>query len=124
MALTAQLFQQIMKSLKSDQGRRQNEQRAKPRVGVHGRAELRCLPLTPGSKQKISVWVRDLSANGIGILHSKPLKAGTRFVITFPHPNEEHLNVVYIVAHTAEVSKGLYAVGARMFGNPTVSVAA
>jgi len=116
MALTAQMFNQIMKGLKSDNGSRPNEQRTNPRVGVHGRADIRTLPFPPAGGRKVSVWVRDLSIDGVGILHSVALPEGTRFVLTYHQPGGKDLNVVYIVAHTAQVSKGLFGIGARVFG--------
>lgn len=124
MALTAEMFNQIMKGFKSDHGRRANEQRTNPRVGIHGRADFRLLPLTPGGVRPINVWVRDLSHDGIGIMHSVALPAGTRFVISFSQKGEKPLNIIYAVAHTAQVSKGLFAIGARVLGTGVQTTAA
>src|SRR5690242_11149426 len=76
LALTAELFDQIVNSLKSDIGRRTNEKRTKPRVGVRGRVQILPINADGTVAQKFDVWVRDVSASGIGILHNSPLSTG------------------------------------------------
>ena len=109
-ALTAELFNQIVKSLKSDAGRRFNEQRSKPRVGVRGK--VRIVPCDGGAE--LDVWVRDLSATGIGILHTAPLENGTSFVAHFPRAGMAPLDITYLVAYSKPVTRGLFATGGRI----------
>ena len=111
--LTAEMFNQIVSSLKSDAGRRYNEQRTKPRVGVRGRVEI--IIATPDGKEvPLEVWVRDLSAIGIGILHSAPFKLGSSFVARFLRHGKPPLDVTYLVAYSKPVTRTLFATGGRV----------
>src|SRR5881394_3600287 len=103
-----------MNSLRSDLGVRTNEKRTKPRVGVRGRVQI--APIRPdGTAETLfDVWVRDLSTNGIGILHTKPLAEGSQFEAYFKRHNDGPLILTYIVAHTKSVVKGLFTVGAHL----------
>ena len=79
LTLTADAFNQIVHSLKSDEGRRFNEKRSKPRVGVRGRVSIVLLGNDSVGEKTLPVWVRDVSATGIGILLTEPLPHGSRF---------------------------------------------
>jgi hypothetical protein len=119
MTLTAQLFQQILTSLRSDTGRRFNEQRLGPRVGVRGRIKLlRGAADLAQQQPPIEVWVRDISISGIGLLSSEPMTSGARFRAQFPKADEEPLTLLYTVVHCKSVSKGLYVIGARLADVP------
>lgn len=120
MSLNASLLKQILSSLKSDNGR-PNEQRHKPRVGVRGKIQIRPLLVDDRGASELAVWVRDVSADGIGILLTRSLKPETRFVAYFLRPEAAPLQVTYVVAHSTQVSRGLYVVGARVSaGEPRV----
>ena len=114
MALTAEIFKQLVQNLTSDQGRKSKDLRTRPRVGVHGRIDVR--PIVGGkfSARPLSVWVKDLSIDGIGILHSKALAKETRFVAYFPRTEGEAMALTYVVAYTKRVSKDLYVVGGKL----------
>ncbi len=116
MAFTAELFRQIVENLKSDDGRRYDEQRNRPRVGVRGRVDIKLMQVGDRGIRTLSVWIRDLSVNGIGILHSKPLPNDSKFIAHFPRCDDAPLAITYVVAYSKQVSKGLYVVGARMVG--------
>jgi hypothetical protein len=120
MTLTAAVFQQILTSLRSDTGRRFNEQRNGPRVGVRGRIRvMRAVPGAPGIfASPVEVWVRDVSVSGIGILTSQPYATNTRIRALFPKSDDEPLALLYTVVHCKPVSKGLYVVGARLADVP------
>ena len=111
MTLTAAVFQQILSSLKSDTGRRFNEQRNSPRVGVRGKISI--LPLTH-SQEPLEVWVRDVSVTGIGLLSPQNFAPGTRLLARFPKVDDAPLAITYVVAHCKSVSRGLFVVGARL----------
>jgi hypothetical protein len=116
MALTAEAFDQIVNSLKSDCGRRFNEKRHKPRVGVRGRVQV--VPIRPDGtiEAGFEVWVRDVSISGIGILHSKPMPRGAQFEAHFSRQDDVPLVLTYVVAHYKSVVKGLYTIGAHLVG--------
>ena len=115
MTLTAAVFKQILSSLKSDTGRRFNEQRNSPRVGVRGKISI--LPLTV-NQEPLEVWVRDVSVTGIGLLCPTAFPTGTRFLARFPKLDDAPLTITYIVAHCKSVSRGLYVIGARLAEMP------
>jgi hypothetical protein len=113
-SLSAEAFDSIVTSLKSDNGSRLNEQRGGPRVGVRGRVEVReILPggrLAPG----VFVWVRDVSADGIGILHAGSMRPGNRFVARLPRGNDDTLELTYEVTNVNPVARGLFTIGASL----------
>ncbi len=114
LTLTADAFNQIIHSLKSDVGRRFNEKRQKPRVGVRGRIPIVTLEADGAGGESFEVWVRDISANGIGILHTQPLKPGRRFAACFYRHDDHPLTLTYVVAHAKAAVKGLYQIGGRL----------
>jgi hypothetical protein len=116
LTLTADAFNQIVQSLRSDDGRRFNEKRMKPRVGVRGRVSIVLLSPDGTGEKTLTVWVRDLSANGIGILLNQPLPQASRFAACFHRSNEQPLTLTYVVAHSKAAVKGLYTIGAHLVG--------
>ena len=124
LTLTADAFNQIVQSLRSDAGRRSNEKRAKPRVGVRGRVPIVTLTDDASQEEAFTVWVRDLSATGIGILHTKPLKPGCRFAACFARRDDQPLTLTYAVAYAKTAVKGLYTIGAHLVGVDEDSAAA
>ena len=119
MTLTASLFQQILTSLRSDTGRRFNEQRMGPRVGVRGKIKVqRGTAEASPNQPPLEVWVRDVSISGIGLLSSEAMTAGTHFRAQFPKVDDLPLTLLYTVVHCKSVSKGLFVVGARLADVP------
>jgi hypothetical protein len=116
LTLTADAFNQIVNSLRSDEGRRFNEKRAKPRVGVRGRVSIVLLSHDGTGEKTLTVWVRDVSATGIGILLNEPLAHGSRFAACFHRNADQPLTLTYVVAHAKTAVKGLYNIGAHLVG--------
>src|SRR5215207_7538318 len=98
MRLTAEQFEQILASLKSDTSRpRSQDKRSSPRVGVRMQATI--IPCLPGEDAKPHVvWVRDLSVHGIGLVHNDSLPVGSYFLALFQRKAGERLTVLYTVA--------------------------
>jgi hypothetical protein len=114
-SLPAEQFKEIIRSLRSDgQGRRSLEKRTGPRVGLRARLSLRIHRAGVLSKNSILVWLRDLSVEGIGLVHSQPLEDGDEFLAEFPLRNQQNLNVLYRVVHCKMLSKNLFCIGARL----------
>ena len=65
-------------------------------------------------RYSILVWLRDLSVEGIGLVHSQALEDGDEFIAEFPLRNQQNLNVLYRVVHCKMLSKNLYCIGARL----------
>jgi hypothetical protein len=114
MALTAERYQEIVRALKSDGGRHFDEKRGRPRVGVRGRVQIAPLRADGRHFEAFEVWVRDLSARGIGILHSRPLHPGTRFDAIFHRPDASPMVLGYVVAQVNRVNDELYTIGAHL----------
>ena len=96
--LTADVYEEIVASLRSDRKGRLNEKRKKPRVGL--RSSLEVIPCVPVPKLKLPliVWVRDVSADGLGLVSPQPLPLNVTFVAEFERYERENLRVEYRVA--------------------------
>lgn len=112
--LTADVYEEIVASLRSDRKGRLNEKRKKPRVGL--RSSLEVIPCMPVAKLKLPliVWVRDVSADGLGLVSPQPLPLNVTFVAEFERYERENLRVEYRVAYCKSISRGLFSIGARV----------
>ena len=112
MALSADQFKQIVDSLRSDTSDRgASERRAAPRVGLRTKVTI----FMDGDESRpTGVWVRDLSANGIGFVHGRPIEQNRELLIKLPMRGNHWLSVIYRVMHCKDLSKNLYFVGARL----------
>lgn len=113
MKLSADLFNQITSTLRSDvQKVKGSEKRAQGRVGL--RCTLELLPCSPASEipPKTLVWVRDISATGIGLVCGRAVDNDVEFVAQFDRPGEQPLAVVYKVRHVRKISADLWSIGA------------
>lgn len=114
-SLPAEQFREIIRSLRSDgQGRRSLEKRTGPRVGLRARLSIRLHRGGVLNKNSTLVWLRDLSVEGIGLVHTQPLEDGDEFIAEFPLRNQQNLNVLYRAVHCKMLSKNLFCVGARL----------
>lgn len=111
MQLTSDLYREILRSLRSDSRSSRNlEKRSAPRVGLRSRVTI-----IPGSGGvPVLSSVRDLSANGIGLVHTEAMAVGAQFTAMFAGRANDALTVVYSVANCKEISKSLYSIGARV----------
>jgi hypothetical protein len=97
MLLTAEMYQQIIKALKSDP-RAVQDRRRFPRVGM--RAKISIVPLN-SQRQPMppeDVWVRDVSAGGFGLLARTKLQTGQLFIIRLERRDDEPLSLLCEVA--------------------------
>jgi hypothetical protein len=114
MKLTAEQFEQILASLKSDSSRpRQQDKRSSPRVGIRMQVTivpcLQGVPVTPHL-----VWVRDVSAHGMGLIHHEPLPIGSYFLALFQRKGGERLTVLYKVASCSRLSTQQTLIGGQI----------
>lgn len=119
MKLTAEQFEQIVASLRSDAGPGGGPQKRRaPRVGL--RAVVTVVPvggrlptggLPPAARQ---ARVRELSADGIGLVHPGPLSPGSSFVAVLPRGTGEVLGAVYRVTRCDRRGDRDFGVGARL----------
>jgi hypothetical protein len=113
MQLTGELFSQIIKQLKS--GNAGSGKRGNVRAGVRKHVTIK--PLTPRNAPplpSVQVLVRDLSAEGIGLIHRETLPTNSLFAIRLPIYGTRMITAIYIVKHCDELEKGLYRIGAAL----------
>ena len=123
MQLSATLFEQIAMSLNGQPtsgaqpvlsgttGADASQRRREPRLDV--RAEVTLIPLTERQAGgPVDVPVRDLSAGGIGFLHTGPITLDDQFVVLLP-TGRESAAVLCEVAYYQPLADRVQTVGAR-----------
>ena len=118
MQLSASLFEQIAQSLSGQPATAPaqssadgSQRRREPRVAL--RAQVTLIPLTERqSPGPIDVPVRDLSAGGIGFLHTGPITLDDQFVVLLP-AGRESAAVLCEVAYYQPLADRVQTVGAR-----------
>jgi hypothetical protein len=109
MQMSAELFQSIVQSIRSDD-QPMDEKRAVPRTGFAGKAQF----IPPGDTRRVHAAVRDLSVQGIGLLHTQPMKCGQEFILALSDPTSDgQRGVVCTVARWQPISDKLFLIGAR-----------
>lgn len=83
MHLSAETFLEVLRSLRSDLLPQKLRRRRLPRVGARLRLViLPCGPRAAGIPPRAAmVRLRDLSRNGMGFIHTRPLMVGQAFLI-------------------------------------------
>jgi hypothetical protein len=107
MHLTAKSLKELIDSLRSNTAE-PGERRAEPRVGLRVRAEIL---LPGGGASKLGVWVRDVSAAGIGILCEKEFEPGDTFALVLG-PDASNL-AHCTVKNCRKIDGRLFGTGAR-----------
>ena len=104
MHVSAETFQVIVDSLRSDQ-KRANEKRDKPRVGVTSKGLIR---LEDGSLATVAV--RDLSQTGVGIVQHTGWPIGKRFTLCFGSKvgAEQMKGIICEVVRCQRVADGVF----------------
>jgi len=87
------------------------QRRREPRVGVN--AAVTVIPISDSLRiMPFDVPVRDLSAGGIGFLHSERIGLNEQFAVLLPEGGESVV-VLCEVAHYQRLAEREYAIGAR-----------
>ena len=111
MRLTAKTLADLIESLRSNVGE-PGERRREPRVGLRARAEI-ALPPPAGATEgkRIGVWVRDVSASGIGILCEQAFEAGDTFALLLGADGVGMMHCT--VRNCRKIDGRLYGTGAK-----------
>lgn len=113
--LTAEVFKDVVSALRSDDNStRVLDKRSNPRVGLRTKLAILTGPTGPFEAPPVEVWLRDLSAGGIGIVHNQEMERGCPFVAHLPRRQGPALRVLYEVAHCKRLAKDLYSIGAKL----------
>jgi hypothetical protein len=107
MHLTLDQLSEIVRSLRTDLSAGVGKRRH-PRVGLRVNVSL-VLP----SRDKIQVWVRDISAGGINFCNTAELREGDSFSLLLQNSDGQMEPIPCIVANCQKVASGLFRVGAR-----------
>ncbi|MGF1633420.1 MAG: PilZ domain-containing protein [Phycisphaerae bacterium] len=96
MYLTTELLARIVTDLRSDSPGR-SRKRDQPRVGLRCKATVVSCDATRFRPQ--AVWIRDVSASGIGFRFTVALKKGQQFVLFVRRPRGGNVRVLCRVQH-------------------------
>ncbi|HWE03659.1 MAG TPA: PilZ domain-containing protein [Tepidisphaeraceae bacterium] len=107
MELFAETLHSTMASIKPDVGERRQHQR------LPFRFKVKIIPYENQiCSDPISVWTRDISAGGIGLIVHKPMRDGSRFIIKLPRHHDTPVLFLCTVRNCARLAANVYGVGA------------
>jgi len=106
--LTADALDHVVRALrKSKEG---SDKRKNARININNQATM-----TAGKPAKVcNVWVRDISQDGIGILHTDPLPVTSYFGICIHVNGQKDMTIVYEVKYFRPISDSLYSIGGQL----------
>jgi len=111
MKLTAETFEELVSSLKA-QHCAEKSLRKSARVGLHVSAQMIAIAEAGVPPERHTVNVRDLSVEGLNILHHASMRQGRPFIIELPRTAGPDLRMLCIVRHCRLVGPNLYSIGA------------
>ncbi len=89
------------------------DKRRAPRIARHG--SITIVPCTEnGLESPVRVGFRDMSRNGMGLTHSKPMPIGSQFVVRLPGQGESDVPIVYTIVRCVAKGPENFEVGARI----------
>jgi hypothetical protein len=107
MELSAEVLQTTVSSVKTYPGERRQHQRLPFRFRVK---------ITPYENEicsaPISVWTRDISPGGIGLVHREPMREGRKFIMKLPRQDGTLLLLLCTVRNCVRLAAGVYGIGA------------
>jgi hypothetical protein len=111
MKLTAETFEELVASLKA-QRCPDNAARKSARVGLHVSAQMLAIEEHGVPPERHTVNIRDLSVEGLNIVHHSQMRQGRAFVIELPREVGPALRMLCVVRHCRMVGSNLYSIGA------------
>jgi hypothetical protein len=114
MFFRAEQYEEIVTRLRSEHsGSRSHERRRSPRVGL--RVQIQLIPCRAGKGKATlqTAWLRDISADGAGIVFHEKLDVGTFLVVCFPRKKGQPLDVLYVVTRCTRLNDKHFSIGAR-----------
>lgn len=91
----------------------QNDRRRAPRMKRD--KDVVILPCT-GSQVtgSIAVKLQDVSARGVGFIHTAPLKVGAQFIFRVPRTDTLPITLLYTIARCVDLGDGRYTIGGQL----------
>lgn len=121
----ADFLPRVLETLAHSASGRTHERRRAPRFGLHGAAEM--TPLDRNYFPRAHpVRVRDVSADGIGVITTEKFSAGAQFVLHFKADSRSQrpLRVMCLAQHVQRVGENAHRIGAKVIGPASESLAA
>src|SRR6476661_8043104 len=100
MQLPATSLAELVRSLRSHEG--SAEKRKQPRVGLRAKADIEL------AEQTFGIWVRDISAGGVGITCSQEIPIETRFELILSDDDR----IGCVVCHCHRSAQRVFTIGA------------
>jgi hypothetical protein len=110
MSLPAELFNEITESI-TIVGQEEGQPGDRRSQRYQLRTHVTLLPWN-NPADAVSVRIRDLSTDGLGVLHSQRMSLDDQFVICFPL-GEENVLALYTIVYWEPLAENLYAIGAQ-----------
>jgi hypothetical protein len=111
MKLSAETFQSIVSFIGSARPDEDSDRRRRPRVEVTGYATIQ-IRRPDQADEEAKVVVRDVSPEGIGIMHTAPLRMGDQFVLKLPSDSGRPKGILCTVTRWRADSEKLFSIGA------------
>lgn len=113
MFLRADQYEEIVTQLRSERARQRSlERRGSPRVGL--RVQVQLIPCRTGVRASLqTAWLRDVSAEGVGMVFHERLEAGTYLVVCFPRAKGPTLDILFVIKRCTRLNTGQFSLGAR-----------
>ncbi|HTL28605.1 MAG TPA: PilZ domain-containing protein [Tepidisphaeraceae bacterium] len=112
MLLVSQISE-MLRAIKCD--RKVSDRRRAPRVGLRARVDMVTSPEAPAAA---SVWIRNISLSGVGLLHTRKLAEGSMILLRFHTIERKMLSVPCEVIHCYGIPNQFFRIGAKFLGEP------
>ena len=109
------MLERILGALKASEAENGGaERRVTPRIPMHNCMAI--IPFREGvESERINVWIRDISAGGVGLVHGQKMHVGDRFLLEIkPVGQLQHsIHLVCSVVYCEQLSPHLFTIGGR-----------
>ena len=107
MELSAEILHSTVNSIKPFAGERRQYER------VPFRFKVKIIPYQNKiCSDPITLWTRDVSPGGIGLVYHKPMRTGFTFIIRLPRQDEKPALLLCTVRSCATLAANVYGIGA------------
>jgi hypothetical protein len=111
MRLALLQFSEIVKSCRIKEVKSGMEHRHSLRKSVQARVQV--VPVESATPTPFTALLQDISLTGMGLLQSRPMEVGKRFVVLLPREGSEPLSIVCVSRFCCTLADGLYRIGAE-----------
>ena len=119
MQLPHEHLAEIVTCLRRDSRDRMNqERRVLPRFRVWAPVDIYPMPGqgAGGVSRPVTVWLRDLSRGGMGLMHTRAMRVGEQFLIRLPLIDGDPMPLRCEVVYCRGATGDLFSLGCRFLG--------